>query len=193
MAEGGSRRAGEYDAAPDLPGPGRGRILLVGRKPRVGLDLRTGRRSANASDASIGGAESGGVRQHGPTNGRNAPRPTRMSPPSSRRKPPLVPPPSLRPAVPPQGRLMPRSSRHPPPHPPRAACSAIAKKIRRCVRWAQTHLPSRQGAEGTVYEVRLAGLANDEAQALCAKLTSAGASCRVGSPMRTSDGSTHIQ
>ena len=38
-----------------------------------------------------------------------------------------------------------------------------------------------KGAEGTVFEVRAAGLANDEAQALCAKLSSAGASCQVGS------------
>ena len=38
-----------------------------------------------------------------------------------------------------------------------------------------------KGAAGTVYEVRVAGLADDEAQALCAKLSSAGASCQVGS------------
>jgi hypothetical protein len=38
-----------------------------------------------------------------------------------------------------------------------------------------------KGAEGTVYEVRAAGLADDEARALCDKLSSAGASCQVGS------------
>lgn len=36
-----------------------------------------------------------------------------------------------------------------------------------------------KGAEGTVYEVRVAGLVDDEAQALCAKLSSAGAACQV--------------
>jgi hypothetical protein len=36
-------------------------------------------------------------------------------------------------------------------------------------------------AEGVVYEVRVAGLGNDDAQSLCAKLSKAGASCDVGS------------
>lgn len=38
-----------------------------------------------------------------------------------------------------------------------------------------------KGAEGTVYEVRAAGLADDEAQTLCTKLSNAGTSCTVRS------------
>lgn len=64
----------------------------------------------------------------------------------------------------------------------RAMLAELSKKYGTALAGHRLTYHRAKGAEGIIYQVRVAGLASGDAQALCTKLGKAGASCQVGSP-----------